>query len=102
MRVGDETHRWVEGSVLLFDDSFEHEVWNETDSPRLVLIIDLWHPLLDTDQKRLATLDPERATRYTRITKSRIFESAAQPAPQHGCRFRASDVKTSRPETGSW
>ena len=63
IRCGDEPpRRWAEGEILLFDDSFEHEVWNLTKYPRVVLIVDLWHPGLDTDAKRLAALqtDAER------------------------------------------
>jgi len=44
MRVGEEVRHWEEGRCLVFDDTFEHEVWNRTDQPRLVLLIDLWHP----------------------------------------------------------
>ena len=44
IRVGDETRRWQAGKVLLLDDSFEHEVWNNAATPRLVLILDVWHP----------------------------------------------------------
>ena len=54
--------RWLSWQVLLFHDSFEHEVWNLTASPRLVLIVDLWHPMLTSDEQRLAALqnDDER------------------------------------------
>jgi len=45
MRVGNETRSWIEGKVVLFDDSFEHEVWqNSLDQIRVVLLIDFWHP----------------------------------------------------------
>ena len=44
MRVGDDTREWKEGRVCVFDDSFEHECWNESKSPRKVLIWDIWHP----------------------------------------------------------
>lgn len=54
MIVGGEARQWVEGKVLLFDDSFEHEVHNETDEARLILLIDLWHPELGTDEQRMA------------------------------------------------
>ena len=36
---------------MIFDDSFEHEVWNEGNSSRLVLIVDIWHPDLTAEQK---------------------------------------------------
>jgi aspartate beta-hydroxylase len=44
MRVAEETRTWVEGEWLIFDDSFEHELWNRGDRERLVLILDVWHP----------------------------------------------------------
>lgn len=59
IRCGDEARRWAEGEILLFDDAFEHEVWNLTSQPRLVLIVDLWHPQLDTDDKRLAAMNSQ-------------------------------------------
>jgi aspartyl/asparaginyl beta-hydroxylase (cupin superfamily) len=44
IRIGEETYRWEEGKCLIFDDSFDHEVWNEASSERVVLIVDFWHP----------------------------------------------------------
>jgi aspartate beta-hydroxylase len=44
LKVGGETRRWQEGRCLLFDDSLEHEAWNRAATPRIVLIIDFWHP----------------------------------------------------------
>ena len=43
LRVGDEVRSWEEGKVLVFDDSFEHEVWNLGDSVRVVLFMSFWH-----------------------------------------------------------
>eukprot|EP01043_Picozoa_sp_COSAG02_P036365 COSAG02_NODE_2658_length_8313_cov_3.830411_8_plen_587_part_00 len=51
LRVSDTTLHWEEGKVLLFDDSFEHEVWNDAGTTRAVLIVDLWHPELDEDAR---------------------------------------------------
>ena len=34
---------------IIFDDSFEHEAENTSDLPRVVLIIDIWHPDLSND-----------------------------------------------------
>lgn len=45
MRVGDRTVRWAEGETLVFDDSYRHEIWNETRGPRLVLMIHVARPL---------------------------------------------------------
>lgn len=45
IRVAGEERRWEEGQLLVFDDSFEHDVWHRgTAGDRLVLIIDLRHP----------------------------------------------------------
>jgi beta-hydroxylase len=45
IRVGSEERYWVEGSSLLFDDSFEHEAWNNSDTVRVVLFVDIVRPL---------------------------------------------------------
>lgn len=66
MRVGDETRAWASGAALAFDDSFEHEVWNASPEPRLVFIVDVWHPQLTTDEQRLAALDEVGRQRYRR------------------------------------
>jgi aspartyl/asparaginyl beta-hydroxylase (cupin superfamily) len=45
IRVGDEIVTWEEGASLLFDDTYEHEVWNDTDGERVVLFLDVVRPL---------------------------------------------------------
>ena len=55
LRVGSETRAWEEGKCLVFEDSFEHEVWNRSDSRRIVLIVDLWHPDLSDVEVRALT-----------------------------------------------
>ncbi|MFD7080203.1 aspartyl/asparaginyl beta-hydroxylase domain-containing protein [Streptomyces sp. NPDC059918] len=52
MRVGTEERSWVEGKAFLFDDSFDHEVWNDSPSGRAVLLFDVWHPDLTEIEKR--------------------------------------------------
>ena len=44
MRVGGETRTWAEGKCLIFDDSFFHESWNNSDRTRIVLLLDFIHP----------------------------------------------------------
>lgn len=51
--VGGETHRWREGEVVVFDDTFEHEAWNRGTETRVVLIFDVWNPHL-TEAERAA------------------------------------------------
>ncbi|XP_033120220.1 aspartyl/asparaginyl beta-hydroxylase-like [Anneissia japonica] len=55
IRVKDDIRTWHEGKLMIFDDSFEHEVWHEGSSLRLVLIVDFWHPELTESQKRKLT-----------------------------------------------
>lgn len=45
MRVGRRVVRWAEGETLVFDDTFEHEVWNDTDEICLVLLLTFDRPL---------------------------------------------------------
>lgn len=45
-RVGFEHRRWAVGETLIFDDSIEHEARNDSDELRVVLIFDVWNPLL--------------------------------------------------------
>lgn len=43
--VAGEVCHWEEGRSLIFDDRFEHEAWNRTDSLRAVLFCDFVKPL---------------------------------------------------------
>ncbi|XP_065441694.1 aspartyl/asparaginyl beta-hydroxylase isoform X19 [Chrysemys picta bellii] len=52
IRCAEENRTWEEGKVLIFDDSFEHEVWQDADSYRLIFIVDVWHPELTPQQRR--------------------------------------------------
>jgi aspartate beta-hydroxylase len=54
-RVGGETREWTEGEAFAFDDTIEHEAWNNSQSLRAVLIIDVWNPHLTADERRLLT-----------------------------------------------
>lgn len=44
LRVGDQVREWEVGKALVLDDSYEHEVWNDASDPRVLLLLDLWHP----------------------------------------------------------
>lgn len=45
IRVDNEIAHWEEGRGLIFDDCFEHEVWNDTEGRRVVLFLDFARPL---------------------------------------------------------
>lgn len=52
-RVGGETRAWEEGRAFAFDDTIEHEAWNDSDELRAVLIFDVWNPHLTTGEREL-------------------------------------------------
>ena len=52
-RVGDTVRDWREGEAFVFDDTIEHEAWNDSDQLRVVLIFDLWAPAL-SEAERIA------------------------------------------------
>jgi ornithine lipid ester-linked acyl 2-hydroxylase len=45
IRVGEDVRHWVEGGSMIFDDTYNHEVWNDTDETRVVLFVDVLRPL---------------------------------------------------------
>lgn len=45
IRIADEFRTWNEGQALIFDDSYNHEVWNDTQGWRVVLFVDVARPL---------------------------------------------------------
>lgn len=50
-RVGSETREWRIGEAWVFDDTIEHEAWNESDQTRVILICDIWSPRLSPDER---------------------------------------------------
>jgi beta-hydroxylase len=44
LRVAAETRAWQEGRCLIFNDTVEHEAWNDSDLPRGVLLLDFLRP----------------------------------------------------------
>jgi aspartate beta-hydroxylase len=49
--VGADAHRWKEGELMMFDDTFQHGAWNRSDEPRLILLMDCWNPHLTPEEK---------------------------------------------------
>lgn len=45
IRIADQILHWSEGRCLIFDDTYNHEVWNETNASRVVLFVDFERPL---------------------------------------------------------
>ena len=51
LNVGGVEHRWREGEPILFDDTYEHEAWNRSEQPRLILLMDCWNPHLTESER---------------------------------------------------
>ena len=50
IKVGEDERPWEEGKVMVFDDSFLHQVWNHSDSLRIVLFLNFWHPCFAAEE----------------------------------------------------
>lgn len=50
LKVGEEERRWEEGKVMVFDDSFVHDVQNNSDYIRVVLFFSIYHPCFSDDE----------------------------------------------------
>jgi tetratricopeptide (TPR) repeat protein len=50
-RVGNVTKEWRPGEAWVFDDTIEHAAWNDSDEIRIILIMDVWNPLLTAAER---------------------------------------------------
>jgi aspartate beta-hydroxylase len=67
-RVGGETREWVPGKLWAFDDTIEHEAWNDSDVPRAILIFDVWNPFLTQAERDMIQTATEIYSRHYRWT----------------------------------
>src|SRR5690606_8624352 len=58
LRVGYERHEWKVGEIVVFDDTLEHEAMNGSDELRIVLIFDVWNPLLAVAERDMVRAMP--------------------------------------------
>jgi aspartyl/asparaginyl beta-hydroxylase (cupin superfamily) len=78
MRVGEENRPWREGRCSAFDDSWEHEVFNDSPYARAVLLLDVWHPELTSNQ-RLKLIEATDLRRTKRANERRGWLSSTSP-----------------------
>jgi aspartyl/asparaginyl beta-hydroxylase (cupin superfamily) len=55
-RVGNVTREWRMNEAWVFDDTIEHEAWNDSDERRIILIFDVWNPYLSEAERELLTV----------------------------------------------
>ena len=63
-RVGNTTRDWEIGQAWVFDDTIEHEAWNDADALRVILIFDVWNPFLAEGEKALITAMMQAQRQY--------------------------------------
>lgn len=57
LRVGNDSRPVVEGQAWAFDDSIEHEAWNDSDEPRVILLFEVWRPeLTELERQSVAAM----------------------------------------------
>jgi aspartate beta-hydroxylase len=54
-RVGGSWRDWKVGEAFIFDDTIEHEAFNDSDHLRTVLIFDVWNPRLTETDRAIIT-----------------------------------------------
>jgi aspartyl/asparaginyl beta-hydroxylase (cupin superfamily) len=72
-RVGSTTREWVPGQAWVFDDTINHEAWNLSDTPRAILIFDIWNPLLTAAERDMITTATEIYARYYSLPASQAL-----------------------------
>jgi aspartate beta-hydroxylase len=82
MRVKDQTFTWREGECLVFDDSFQHEVWHRGAEPRVVLLVDVFHPSLPDAERRALLLQrkADTANRLRSLMQQHGFRHVSRSA----------------------
>jgi aspartate beta-hydroxylase len=63
-RVGASVRAWEKGKAWVFDDTIEHDAWNDSDETRIILIFDIWNPLLTQAERELVRALTQAMGRY--------------------------------------
>ena len=64
LRVGNDVREWEMNRAWVFDDTIEHEAWNDSDALRVVLIFDVWHPHLSPAERTMITALADGIAQY--------------------------------------
>ncbi|MCG2584990.1 aspartyl/asparaginyl beta-hydroxylase domain-containing protein [Massilia sp. TS11] len=56
-RVGRDVRHWEEGKAWAFDDTIEHEAWNDSAEERVILLFEIWRPdITEAERTHIAAL----------------------------------------------
>ncbi len=64
LRVGNSIRTVRAGEMMIFDDSIEHEAWNDSDEIRAILLFEIWRPELTAAERQALTVMYESVTGY--------------------------------------
>lgn len=56
LRIADRQYRIADGECLLWDDTYQHEVWNNSEEVRIALLLDVWRHGMPMDMELLSRL----------------------------------------------
>lgn len=56
LEIDGQPYRLSDGDCLLWDDTFPHEVWNNSDEVRIALLLDVWRREMPADMELLSRL----------------------------------------------
>ena len=80
VKVGGEARETRFGRLMIFDDSYEHSAWNDSDAARIVLIFEIWHPALSAAERTAVT---GMLSRYNHLTQRRhALLASGAPMPE--------------------
>ena len=96
IKVGEEERAWKEGELMVFDDSFLHQVWNHSDHLRIVLFLNFWHPCFASEE--IPVLERFR-TAYEKHPSAQQHAHNQAKKRSHNIKKTDERVKASAPAT---
>jgi aspartyl/asparaginyl beta-hydroxylase (cupin superfamily) len=79
VRVARETRAQRQGRFSIFDDSFEHEVWNRSQQVRYNVFLQFWHP--DLSEEEIANIRQLEALPHIQSVITKYLEGASSMDP---------------------
>jgi len=84
LRVGNHERVVEAGRAMIFDDSIEHEAWNDSDDVRLVLLFEIWRPELGEAERGALTAMYEAIGRYGAGSSDSTLDAQSAPSDRVG------------------
>jgi hypothetical protein len=79
LSVAGEARETRFGRLMIFDDSYEHSAWNDSDAARIVLIFEIWHPALSAAERNAFAAMLSRYNLWTQRRHALLASGAPTP-----------------------